>query len=247
MNEKWNPWHGCHKLSEGCRHCFVYRIDARHEKDASEVRQNASSFRLPIAKNRRGEYKYPSGTLFYTCFTSDFFLEEADPWRDEMWQIMRERRDCRFFLITKRIDRFAACAPADWGTGYENVTIAVTCENQAMADYRLPIYLSLPMPRRVIVCEPLLEGIDLSSYLGPHILQVSVGGESGPEARICRYDWVLDIRRQCEEAGVAFAFRQTGAHFVKDGRAYRIPKSLQHEQAGKAGIDFAPTGSMPEF
>ena len=33
----WNPWHGCHKLSEGCRNCYVYRIDSRHEKDASEV------------------------------------------------------------------------------------------------------------------------------------------------------------------------------------------------------------------
>ncbi|MBD5420441.1 MAG: phage Gp37/Gp68 family protein [Muribaculaceae bacterium] len=18
----WNPWHGCHKISEGCRHCY---------------------------------------------------------------------------------------------------------------------------------------------------------------------------------------------------------------------------------
>ena len=28
MGEKasmWNLWHGCHKLSEGCRHCYVYR------------------------------------------------------------------------------------------------------------------------------------------------------------------------------------------------------------------------------
>ncbi|MFW9613746.1 MAG: DUF5131 family protein, partial [Macellibacteroides fermentans] len=31
----WNPWHGCHKLSEGCRHCYVYRGDARRNIDSS--------------------------------------------------------------------------------------------------------------------------------------------------------------------------------------------------------------------
>ncbi|MCB7206753.1 DUF5131 family protein, partial [Dorea formicigenerans] len=20
----WNPWHGCHKISAGCEHCYVY-------------------------------------------------------------------------------------------------------------------------------------------------------------------------------------------------------------------------------
>ena len=75
---RWNPWHGCRKLSEGCRHCYVYRIDSRIDKDASEIKKNISSFNLPIAKTRSKEYKYPAGTLFYTCFTSDFFLEEAD-------------------------------------------------------------------------------------------------------------------------------------------------------------------------
>ena len=25
MEVTWNPWHGCTKYSEGCRHCYVYR------------------------------------------------------------------------------------------------------------------------------------------------------------------------------------------------------------------------------
>lgn len=134
---RWNPWHGCRKLSEGCRNCYVYRMDARNDKDASEIKKNVSSFHLPISKNRRGEYKYPSGTEFSTCFTSDFFLEEADKWRKDAWQIIKERSDCRFFIITKRIDRFLECIPDDWGDGYDNVMICVTAENQKMADYRL--------------------------------------------------------------------------------------------------------------
>lgn len=239
MDARWNPWHGCRKLSEGCKNCYVYRMDSRYEKDASEVKKNVSSFYLPVSKNRQGEYKYPSGTTFYTCFTSDFFLEEADGWRDEMWKIMKERSDCRFFFITKRIDRFEKCVPEDWGDGYENVAIAVTTENQKQADYRLPIYLELPIKTKLIVCEPLLEKIDLSKYLVPEITSVSVGGESGLEARICNYKWVLDIREQCIRANVSFDYHQTGAKLLKDGKLYRIPKEIQGKQAFRAGINYS--------
>ena len=237
---KWNPWHGCHKLSPGCKNCYVYRIDAMHEKDASLIRKNASSFRDPIRRNRQGEYKYPAGTHFHTCFSSDFFLEEADDWRQEAWQIMRTRSNCHFSFITKRIDRFWQCIPTDWGEGYDNVSIAVTTENQQMADYRLPIYLQLPIRHKSIVCEPLLESIDLTPYLTQELQAVSAGGESGPGARICNYDWVLDIQRQCVDAGIAFHYHQTGANLLKDGKLYRIPRIRQHEQAKKAGLDFEP-------
>ncbi len=54
--------------------------------------------------------------------------------------MMRLRRDLQFFFVTKRIDRFYAVLPEDWGAGYDNVTIACTVENQAMADYRLPLF-----------------------------------------------------------------------------------------------------------
>lgn len=232
----WNPWHGCHKLSEGCRNCYVYRIDSRHERDASVVTKN-KSFSLPITKNRRGEYKYPSGTTFYTCFSSDFFVEDADQWRTEAWDIMRERCDCRFFFITKRIDRFEKCIPDDWGGGWDHVKIAVTCENQKMTDYRMPIYLSLPIKHRAVICEPLLGEIDIERYLTPEIASVTVGGESGNEARICDFRWVLSIREQCIRKGVPFHFKQTGARFLKDGRLYRIPKPKQGEQARRAGIN----------
>ena len=66
-----------------------------------------------------------------------------------------------------------------------------------------------------------------------------MGGESGLEARPCRYEWVLGIREQCVAAGVSFTFRQTGARFIKDGRLYLIPKPKQHEQARRAGIDYS--------
>lgn len=238
----WNPWHGCVKLSEGCRNCYVYRIDGSHGRDSREVYRTAD-FDLPIRRLRNGRFKIKSGETLYTCLSSDFLLDTADEWRAEAWDMIRRRHDLHFFIITKRIDRLAQSLPPDWGTGYHNVTLCCTVENQDRADYRLPIYLNTPIQHKIIVCEPLLETIDLSPYLTPEIEQVIVGGESGDNARECRYEWVLALQRQCVKAGVSFTFKQTGAHFVKAGIAYNIPREKQHAQARKAGIDYL----RPEF
>jgi len=236
----WNPWHGCHKISSGCLHCYVYRIDAQHGRDASIVFRT-QEFNLPVKKKRDGSYKIPPGEQVWTCFSSDFLLEDADPWRDEAWAMMKKRADLQFLFITKRIHRFTEVLPDDWGTAYPNVHICCTVENQDMAETRLPIFRSVPIARKSIVCEPLLSSIDLRPYLGPWVHQVLVGGESGQNARICSYDWVLDLKEQCREAGVAFCFRQTGAKFYKNGKIYQIPRKYQFSQAKKAGLDFFPT------
>lgn len=241
----WNPWHGCRKLSEGCRNCFVYRIDARHNRDSAEVRQNAD-FDLPVRRRRAGDYKIPSGALVYTCFTSDFFLDLADAWRPAAWEMMRRRADVDFLIITKRIDRLAVGLPADWGDGYPNVELCCTVENQDRAAYRLPIFADAAAARKSIICEPLLSPIDLSPYLGPWVRRVVVGGESGEQARPCDYDWVLSLRSQYIMANVPFFFKQTGARLRKDGRLYRIPRRFQHEQARRAAIDFIPGGQKNE-
>lgn len=234
----WNPWHGCSKISPGCLNCYVYRRDAEFGKD-SRVVTKTNSFSLPIKKSRTGEYKIPGGETVYACMTSDFFLEEADPWRAEAWSMIRERRDLDFCIITKRIHRFMSELPPDWGEGYGNVTICCTCENQDRADYRLPIFLGLPIRRREIIHEPMLEEIHIEPYLAAGKIEaVTCGGESGPEARICDFSWVLETRRQCMEADVPFYFKQTGARFKKDGRIYRIERKDQMPQAQKAGINY---------
>lgn len=239
-SKMWNLWHGCHKLSAGCQHCYVYRGDSKRGVDSSVI-SKTKMFDLPIQKKRNGEYKIPSGSLVYTCFTSDFFVEETDEWRKEAWEMIRLRSDLRFMMITKRIDRMHVSLPDDWGDGYDNVTICCTVENQDRADYRLPIFKEAPIKHKIIICEPLLERIDLSSYdISSWVEQVVVGGESGYNARPCDFDWVMELRNLCVEQSVSFWFKQTGAKFIKDGKLYNINRRLQHSQARKAGINFNP-------
>lgn len=242
----WNPWHGCHKISAGCRYCYVYRSDAKYQRDSAVVAKN-SSFDLPVRRNRKGQYKLQSKGTVYTCFTSDFFLPDADQWRSDVWKMIRERSELRFLIITKRIDRFQVGLPEDWGEGYENVCICSTVENQDRVDYRLPILLREPIRHKMIVCEPLLEKIDISPYLSSAIELVVAGGESGNEARVCDYFWITNLREQCRDANVAFHFKQTGARFRKEGRVYVIPRKYQHSQASKARLDLGKGKSMVEF
>ena len=233
----WNPWHGCHKISPGCFNCYMFRRDAEFEKDSTVVKKTAS-FSMPVEKNKSGEYKLSDDGFVYTCMTSDFFVEEADKWRKEAWAYIKERSDLRFFIITKRIDRFYVSLPLDWSDGYDNVTICSTCENQQTADRRLPLLIGYPIKHRRVIHEPMLEAIDIGRYLKTGKIEgVICGGESGPDARPLNYEWVLDTRRQCAEHGVSFHFKQTGANFIKDGKQYSIPRKLQEAQAAKAGID----------
>ena len=244
MEHGWNPWHGCKKISEGCRNCYVYRMDGRYGRDSSQA-VKTKEFDLPIRKRRDGTYRIEPGTLVYTCFTSDFFLPEADEWRKEAWQIIRQRSDLSFLIITKRIDRFYVSLPEDWGEGYPNVILCCTVENQDRADFRLPVFLRLPIVHKEIICEPLLGQVDLLPYLDNTIERVVAGGESGEAARPCRYEWIESLRKQCEFCRVSFHFKQTGAKFYKDGRLYRIKRKYQHSQAAKAGLDYRPLEEPP--
>ena len=242
----WNLWHGCTKVSAGCQHCYMFRRDESVGRDPTVVAKT-NSFTLPVRRLRSGAYRIPRGSCFYTCFSSDFFHPAADSWRPEAWEMMRIRSDCSFFMITKRPERIGNCLPPDWNDGWEHVSVAVTCDNQAMADQRLPVYLALPLRHRSVMVEPMLEQVNLRPYLSSgRIESVSAGGESGPDARPCDFSWVLDLRAQCVDNSVAFSYHQTGARLIKDGREYLIPRNRQHEQAGKAGLDFDGQTASPD-
>lgn len=101
----WNPWHGCHKCSEGCQNCYAYFLDKRYGRDTNQVVKNKSNFNIPVRKDKAGHYKVESGSFVRVCMTSDFFLEEADEWRKEAWDLIRLRPDVTFSLLTKRAQR----------------------------------------------------------------------------------------------------------------------------------------------
>lgn len=230
----WNPWRGCHKCSDGCLHCYIHKGDMKRGIDTNVITKT-KDFYKPIEKKKNGQYKMKSG-LVYLCFSTDFLIEEADGWRDECWQMIKERKDCTFLFLTKRIERFMACIPNDWNEGYENVVVCCTVENQKNADRKLRVFKHLPIKHKCITAQPLIGPVDLEAYL-EDIELVVVGGESDRNGRTLNYDWVLDIRKQCLQHQVRFEFRQCGTHFLKDGKLYTIPTKELSKQAKKADIN----------
>ncbi|MBO4868460.1 MAG: DUF5131 family protein [Clostridia bacterium] len=239
MHDIWNPWHGCVKCSEGCENCYMFFLDRARDRDGGEIyrTQNAD---YPLQKQRDGKYKIRSGELIRVCMTSDFFLEQADGWRGEAWEMMRLRPDVRFFLLTKRPQRVSDQLPGWWGDGLENVMLSVTAENQRRADERIPILLSLPFKHKGVMCAPFIGPVSIGEYLDSgQIEQVICGGENYDGARPCDFEWVKALREQCAEHDVTFCFIETGTVFIKDGKRYRIPgKQVQSRQAYLSGMNY---------
>jgi len=223
----WEPWVGCKQISEACNNCYYYvQHSTRFEKGRVQKTRDFSKPKTQILP----------GKLVATCFMTDFFIEEADEFRDEIWQMIKEREDLIFIILTKRIERVEQCLPGDWAQGYDNVILGCTIESQKRANQRLPIFADLPIKYKFISCIPLLEKIDLSVYLD-RIKFVAVGGELGKNARPCNYDWILDIRDQCIQNKATFWFKSSGSRLVQGDTIKNVNPLMQNSFAKKADIN----------
>jgi protein gp37 len=110
------------------------------------------------------------------------------------------------------------------GDAPKNIWLGVSCENQEMADKRIPELLKIPAAVRFVSAEPLLGPIDFyavepvaklggyQNYPPDPIQWVIVGGESGKNHRPCSVEWIKDIADQCQAAGVPVWVKQDAAH-----------------------------------
>ncbi|MDE6155319.1 MAG: phage Gp37/Gp68 family protein, partial [Eubacterium sp.] len=144
----------------------------------------------------------------------------------------------KFFILTKRAERIEQCLPYDWGEGYENVSLNVTCENQKRADERIPVLERIPARHKGIMTAPMISEIHIEKWLAKGFIEeVVCGGENYDGARECHYEWVKSLSEQCKKYNTKFTFIETGTYFVKDGKKYKIPgKRKQSELAYKSGL-----------
>jgi len=247
VRDIWNPWHGCKKKSEGCVHCYMYYLDEKRGQDGSLIFKVKNNFDYPIQRDKYGDFKIKSGEYIRVCMTSDFFLEEADEWRQNAWNIMRIRNDVIFMLITKRPERVRQCLPPDWGSGWENIWFNVTTENQKRADERIAMLLDLPFKHKGILVAPFIEEIHINKYLSTHKIEtVSCGGENYDGARPLHYEWVKQLSDECKNNDVSFTFFETGNVYIKNGkRIYSENKFDQMKQAYLENLNYE--SSKPQF
>jgi protein gp37 len=252
----WNPWRGCDKVSPGCAHCYMFRDQQRYGRDPSVVVRAAdSTFYAPLRARKWRDLA--AGSLVFTCSWSDWFHEDADPWRDEAWGVIRERPDLTWQILTKRPERIADHLPRWWGDADAeapaNVWLGVSIENRRYV-HRAEVLRQTPAAVRFISAEPLLGpllapvrllGVPqwMDGHSGPEVDLTGidwliVGGESGPKHRAIRAEWVRDLRDRCEADGVAFFFKQWGGPRPTsggrelDGRRWDEMPILAHDLEG---------------
>lgn len=207
----WNPWRGCKKVSAGCKHCYMFSGQERWGLDpAVVVRASAKTFNDPLRWNQ--------AKRVFTCSWSDFFIQEADEWRDEAWEIIKATPHLTYQILTKRPERILQCLPAGWGEGWPNVWLGVSVENQEYWDERVPLLVRIPAKVRFVSAEPLLGPVDLEGYalsleneMGEGAIDwIITGGESGAGFRSADLTWFRYIRDQCNYFGIPFFHKQNG-------------------------------------
>lgn len=149
----WNPWHGCHKISPGCKNCYMFRDKERYGQDPNVVVRSKTQFEAPL--------KWKESRLIFTCSWSDWFIEEADVWRDEAYEIIRRTPQHTYQILTKRADRMEGRVP---NPPLPNVWLGVSVENQQYADERIPLLLDTPAAVRFLSVEPLLGPVSLAQW-----------------------------------------------------------------------------------
>ena len=203
----WNPWHGCRRVSPGCAHCYMYREKRQYGQDPTHVLRSKTTFDSPL--------KWREPRMVFTCSWSDFFIEDADEWREEAWKVIKETPHHTYQILTKRPERIAATLPAGWP--WPNVWLGVSVENPRFY-WRIATLEQTAAAVRFLSLEPLLAPMADLPLRG--ITWVIVGGESGPGCRPIRPEWVRQIRDQCTRTRVPFFFKQWGG--VRKERNGRI-------------------------
>ncbi len=208
----WNPVTGCTKRSEGCRNCYAETM-ARRLK-AMGAKGYEDGFKVTLHPERLGEpLKLKGSNMVFVCSMGDLFHEDVPfSFVDDVISVIGRTENNTYQILTKRADMmwqyFNALEISSTRYVPENIWLGVTVENRA-ARKRIEFLRDInDCSLRFLSCEPLLEDLGELDLRG--IGWVIVGGESGAKARPMKEEWVLNIRRQCEEQGVPFFFKQWG-------------------------------------
>lgn len=225
----WNPVTGCTKISPGCKHCYAERMAKRLKAmgqpnyvNGFELTLHKDALELPL------RWKKPQ-TIFVNSMSDLFHEDVPDTFILSAFDVMRRASWHRFQVLTKRSERITEISPhLPWAN---NIWMGVSVEN-ADAAFRIDYLRRTEAHIKFLSLEPLLGPLPHLDLAG--INWVIVGGESGPGARPMDEGWVIDLRRQCQRAGVSFFFKQWGgvqkkkAGRLLEGRTWdELPKTDQ--------------------
>lgn len=211
----WNPVTGCSKVSAGCKFCYAEVMSRRLQamgvdkyKDNFEVRMHPSALSIPYTwKKSKIVFVNSMSDLFHKEVSTDFILQ--------VFKVMNDNPQHTFQVLTKRAERLVEINKlVNWTP---NIWLGVSVEDEKVLS-RIDFLRQTHAHVKFLSCEPLISALPNLNLR--KINWVIVGGESGKgNIRKMKEEWVLDIQKQCEKAGVNFFFKQWGGkNKKKSGR-----------------------------
>jgi protein gp37 len=217
----WNPTTGCDRVSSGCDNCYALALAkrlkamgaAKYQNDG-DPRTSGPGFGVTLHPDALDvPYGWKSPRVVFVNSMSDLFHARVPlDFVRQVFQVMADTPQHTYQVLTKRARRLRQVAPKlDWP---ENLWMGVSVETEDELS-RVDDLRQVPAAVRFLSCEPLLGPLPGLRLDGIH--WVIAGGESGPRHRPLDEVWVTGIRDTCQDAGVAFFFKQWGGRTPKAG------------------------------
>lgn len=222
-----NPWWGCWKIADECKHCYADELANRYAKGhwgrtAPRKFFGSAHWKEPMRWNRKAERDGVRRRVFVGSMCdwaevhpNDYTRDMMNQERERLFCLIRECTALDWLLLTKR--------PEDAGTHlpwnhepWPHVWIGATAGTVGSLRRVVPHLREIPAAIRFISCEPLLENIGAAEWdwaLGEGetlggIHWLIVGNESGHKRRPAEMEWVRTARDAAVRHGVAFHFKQ---------------------------------------
>jgi protein gp37 len=175
---------------------------------------------IPIPSNLEAPYHWKRRRVVLVNFMSDLFHEGVETDFIQMaLQVMYDRREHTYVLLTKRPERMAEELHRwAFGCGHgvaNHILCGFSAHDQTSFNARWAQASKAAAEgwRVWASLEPLLGPVDASAALrksGPRLSWMVVGGESGPDAEPLHPAWPCALRDQCVGVGVPYDFKQWG-------------------------------------
>ena len=153
--------------------------------------------------------------MIFVNSMSDLFHQDVPlEFIQKVFAVVRQASWHTYQVLTKRSGRLREVNEfIDWPV---NAWAGVSVENSDYT-FRIDNLRQTGAHVKFLSLEPLLGPLPYMNL--EDIGWVIVGGESGPNARPMKKEWVIDIKEQCRSAGIPFFFKQWGGvHKKRNGR-----------------------------
>ena len=215
----WNPVTGCDRVSAGCDNCYALALAKRLKAMGSEKYQtdgdpvtSGPGFGVVTHPNvLQQPYHWHHPRVVFVTSMSDLFHPSVPlSFIRDVFTVMAQTPQHTYQLLTKRPGRVRKISDQlDWPF---NLWLGTSVEDERVVR-RIDYLRATPARLKFLSCEPLLGPLDNLNLDG--IGWVIVAGESGPNHRVMKAEWVTSIRDQCQNAKVPFYFKQWGGRTGK--------------------------------